>query len=651
MAEPQMSMAEKMAILTGRKKVEEKPPTPPPRVPEKHPPGVGSLFISDETCKKFNIEKKIDTENNIHFKADTKMVKEDIKNLGAESNFFPLKDMLMNYHEEYFLLRYIADDRYVCNHNFELVYLVEVRDAIIKELEDRIAAAKAAEGPRFWMNLGSDMEVDAEIVKDTRDPVLIQATKKRKDYYLKAALADREAYETWTSAAMECRPFSDPSFDGQFMVEQETATQAIPIIQDTGAQTVQKVHRNNQVQYQPITEDPAKIRDILSSKEMGDFLSKAKYRYVDALQQNEVFDLFEDEFAQFVDEEYQHGDKAVTSVSEYQSFSELNYGKSKMVSAIDWMPGKRGIVAVALTATHSFDERIQVAERVASSHVLLWTFADPVHPWAVLESISDVFCLRFNPVKPTIITGGCFNGQVNVWDITKAQDYQDARDRKEPEEPPIYLVKENKGEKKTVEPPFVPFLLMSTMATSHTSIVSDIHWLPKDFEISVDGVANNGETNLIASCSADGLIIFWDITSSKEPELDPSWSDERKWAAYEEQKYMWTPLYRLELKSESRRVGPLKMCRGFQETIYYCSTEFGEVAEVDLNIPTGTPNVAKVTGVHQGPVRAVLKSPFFDDVLFTVGIWTFALWRTNIEVHIIFFQLLNLFFVNITKIL
>ena len=36
---------------------------------------------------------------------------------------------------------------------------------------------------------------------------------------------------------------------------------------------------------------------------------------MDALQQNEVFDLFEDEFAQFVDEEYQHGDKAVTSVS------------------------------------------------------------------------------------------------------------------------------------------------------------------------------------------------------------------------------------------------------------------------------------------------------------------------------------------------
>ena len=66
-----------------------------------------------------------------------------------------------------------------------------------------------------------------------------------------------------------------------------------------------------------------------------------------------------------------------------------------MVSAIDWMPGKRGIVAVALTATHSFDERIQVAERVASSHVLLWTFADPVHPWVLIYKYLSKF-ITFN---------------------------------------------------------------------------------------------------------------------------------------------------------------------------------------------------------------------------------------------------------------
>uniref|UniRef100_A0A7I4DBB3 Uncharacterized protein n=1 Tax=Physcomitrium patens TaxID=3218 RepID=A0A7I4DBB3_PHYPA len=637
------SVAEKIALLTGKKK-EEKPPTPPPRVPEEHPYGVVSLHLLDATCERLNIEKKIDTENNMLFKADTKQIKEDIKVSGAVSDFYSIKDSLMNYHEPYFLLRYISDDRYVCDHNFELVVLPEVRDAIEKAVQDEIDAVTAGEGPRVWLNLGSDAEVDAEIVRNSRDPVVIKATKKRKEYYQKSILVDKESFENWTSSQMECRPFKDPSFD-QFMVERETATQAIPITKDNSAQTVQKVHRNNQMQYQPISKEAAETREILSSKEMGDFLSKAKYKYVDALQQNEVFDLFEDEFAQFIDDEYQHGDRAVTSVSEYQSFMDLNYGKNKMVSAIDWMPGKRGIVAVAITASHSFDERIQVANRPASSYVLLWTFADPIHPWAVLESSSDVFSLRFNPSKPTIIAGGCFNGQVIVWDIVKAQDYQDRRDRKEPEVPPNYLAKEKKGEKKVIEPPVVAFLLLSTMSTSQTSIVSDIHWLPKDFEISVTGVANNGEANLVASVSADGTIMFWDITKINEPQLDPAWSDERKWAAYEEQKYNWMPLHKLELNSESRRLGPLKLSRGFRGLTYFFSTEFGEVAEVDLSIAAGSPNVPKVTGVHQGPVRALLRSPFFDDVLLSVGIWTFALWRGGIEVHLVPFSNLSLNFV------
>lgn len=230
-------MAEKIALLTGKKK-EEKPPTPPPRVPEEHPYGVVSLHLLDATCERLNIEKKIDTENNMLFKADTKQIKEDIKVSGAVSDFYSIKDSLMNYHEPYFLLRYISDDRYVCDHNFELVVLPEVRDAIEKAVQDEIDAVTAGEGPRVWLNLGSDAEVDAEIVRNSRDPVVIKATKKRKEYYQKSILVDKESFENWTSSQMECRPFKDPSFD-QFMVERETATQAIPITKDNSAQTVQ----------------------------------------------------------------------------------------------------------------------------------------------------------------------------------------------------------------------------------------------------------------------------------------------------------------------------------------------------------------------------------------------------------------------------
>jgi hypothetical protein len=56
--------------------------------------------------------------------------------------------------------------------------------------------------------------------------------------------------------------------------------------------------------------------------------------------------------------------------------------------------------------------------------------------------------------------------------------------------------------------------------------------------------------------------------------------------------------------------------------------------EVDLNMPTGAANVTGITAVHQGPVRVLLRSPFFDNVILSVGIWTFALWRDGIEVLI-----------------
>jgi len=61
------------------------------------------------------------------------------------------------------------------------------------------------------------------------------------------------------------------------------------------------------------------------------------------------------------------------------------------------------------------------------------------------------------------------------------------------------------------------------------------------------------------------------------------------------------------------------------------------VGEVDLNIPASIPNISKITKALEGPVRVLMRSPFFDNVLLSVGIWTFALWKDSIEVHIVTF--------------
>jgi hypothetical protein len=86
---------------------------------------------------------------------------------------------------------------------------------------------------------------------------------------------------------------------------------------------------------------------------------------------------------------------------------DLNYGKSKMVSAIDWMPGKRGIVAAAVSASSSFDERVQVAGRPCSSHVLLWTFQDPIHPWVIILSYHN-FCFLLSVLRGKFVCTGTF---------------------------------------------------------------------------------------------------------------------------------------------------------------------------------------------------------------------------------------------------
>jgi len=54
-----------------------------------------SLYISNATFKKMNLEKKIDTKNIVRFKVHTNDVKKYIKELEATSYFYLVKESLM----------------------------------------------------------------------------------------------------------------------------------------------------------------------------------------------------------------------------------------------------------------------------------------------------------------------------------------------------------------------------------------------------------------------------------------------------------------------------------------------------------------------------------------------------------------------------
>ena len=51
--------------------------------------------------------------------------------------------------------------------------------------------------------------------------------------------------------------------------------------------------------------------------------------------------------------------------------------------------------------------------------ILVWTFATLMHPEYILESPVEVTCFEFNSAQPSLVVGGCCNGQIIMWDNSR----------------------------------------------------------------------------------------------------------------------------------------------------------------------------------------------------------------------------------------
>ncbi|KAJ7548217.1 hypothetical protein O6H91_07G003200 [Diphasiastrum complanatum] len=433
-------------------------------------------------------------------------------------------------------------------------------EATLKKKEIKVpnheAGVRKSNEASLWVSFGSEKEIEGERIHASQELVVVRASRKRKEFGLQHSFADRDAMETFSSGQMECRPFNDPSYD-KVIAEQDVGIQSIPSMKDMASQTMQEVPRNNCVQYQPRKFDAVEQKHIMASEPMSSYLKSIKMIYTDALQQNEVMDLFEDDFSSFGEEDDHFGRKSVNVITEYMSFSDLSFSKGKMISAIDWMPGKQGILAAACCESKPFDERLQSAGKPSNSYVLVWSFVDPIHPQIMLESYSDIFSLRFNPSSPQFIAGGCHSGQVILWDISLAQEQMERKSKVRED------YEQGKEKDKSHKAPVVLCSLLSLSEKSHNSIVSDLHWLPDGLQLDASGKITKGhagKAHILLSVAADG--------------------------------------------------------------------KFGEVCSGDFC--TARASIIKhISESHFGQVRALQRSPFFEDILLSIDIWTFALWKED----------------------
>eukprot|EP00026_Physarum_polycephalum_P002615 Phypoly_transcript_02622.p1 GENE.Phypoly_transcript_02622~~Phypoly_transcript_02622.p1 ORF type:complete len:855 (+),score=165.96 Phypoly_transcript_02622:154-2718(+) len=492
-----------------------------------------------------------------------------------------------------------------------------------------------------WISQGSEEEIKS--FGPGRDLIKLSISRKRKEFGAPNKFSDRDAHD----GLVECRPFKNPNYD-LMMKEVEVGIQGVPQMASTHTQTTWFRKVNATTQYEAMELNLAQRTLVQRAPELTSFLVRAMDDCLNlALQQNEAIDLFRQDFPEQAEEEaVLFGGKADNILREIQSFTDLRHSKDKMLGSAGWLPNARGVVAVACLENANFDERVAQSGKVRSSLILIWNFVDPIHPQALLEAPSDVTVLKFHP-SASILVAGCANGQILYYDLSVSLNGHTST---------------SQTSKKTVDPsaqkaniPIIPCTVMSSIEASHRTSVMDIIWLQNAQEFNKGRTTNllDQSTNTLAKATSttggvargtnlvkvtssmggvlkgtgggsssqfitiapDGQMLIWDIRFKKE---------------IKEMDMFWVPMHRMALTRLDARE-ELTLCAislAPTSTKFACATEDGELVLSDrAPLMEGTRVQPQITPCHHGPVKSLERSPFFDDILLTVGDWTVSVWK------------------------
>jgi hypothetical protein len=142
------------------------------------------------------------------------------------------------------------------------------------------------------------------------------------------------------------------------------------------------------------------------------FIDRVAFRVEEALQSNEIINVFQDDFEMLGDEEAAAGGKVNTTNMTLRTFIENDYCKGKRVSCIKFHPKKPYLVAMSMIDNMDFDTRSLIQGKSFESYVLILNFSDNhiITLNYVLETPIEVSCIEFHPENPNMLIGGCLNG-------------------------------------------------------------------------------------------------------------------------------------------------------------------------------------------------------------------------------------------------
>ncbi|XP_072552313.1 dynein axonemal intermediate chain 3 [Salminus brasiliensis] len=326
--------------------------------------------------------------------------------------------------------------------------------------------------------------------------------------------------------------------------------------------------------------------------------------------------------------------------------------------------------------------------------ILFWNFSDPINPQLMLECPDDVLCFQFSPTDPNIIAGGCMNGQVVLWDISAHVERLQGTHAGVGGNNLLHGNKLLQFEDTETDSPVVRYCAVSGVENGHRAPITDLQWLPDTFEVSRTGVPleNKSQKSVqIVTCAPDCCVMFWDLRTppvvaqslmerkqkTEEQILDNPYGVP---STFKHLDLTWKPLLRVTLPKVDGRgeYSPLKFSlrestfsssaeklpAGAERlevpqysqlqvpsakqskqskqledisTKFYVGTEDGEIVYTDWRLEKDndsgrlfSPKPTHCFRVHDGLVNTALRSPFFKDIILTVGVWNFAIWKEGV---------------------
>ncbi|XP_047914967.1 dynein axonemal intermediate chain 3 isoform X2 [Anser cygnoides] len=725
-------------------------------------PEIFPLVFTTKTQEIFNCRVDEDvTEENCFKLIKKEDIIQDLKTRAAISDFYPVKRVVLEYPGEELLVVFDANFQY--GQNFYLVASEEAKENFLKppdtaeEKEEKSEEEK--EGTldvhaykrsvrKPWVSLGSEKEVEEESVKGYVTKIKYMFSRARRKFGAPIRFTDRNASHVKDSY-VECTSYQDTTFSIK-LLERDVGVQMVPKVKEASTQTKWTYPKNAATQYSPRQLSNEEMEESLSSEKLKEFLTSVHLRMEIALQQNEIMNAFFDDWKALAEDETSSGDKSDVYLKAYQSFTDPQYLKDRSISCVRWHPTIYGIIAESATQQHSDEERINLSDKLLlqDSVIIFWSFSDPIHPQLILQCPHDIYCFQFSPSDPNIIAGGCFNGQVVLWDISKHEErLQNAKSitvgvkksvvnmdsasvlnllESNDTSEPSYM----EDDESVTEPPLVRYCATSSTEGSHKTVITDIHWLPDHFEVNRTGTTFENRAEIciqLVTCSPDwvsiakfedesvkktflkciencpdfktetedntiqsfcSLILFWDIRVTKLPgklsfekeknifDMPPGVPDTFKHLALS-----WKPLIKINLcKSDTEmEYSPIKICLLEQHHHYkildkaqslnkpqalarenpyakmsvpsnkplkvlesisnnfFVGTKDGEIIYSDWKIKidsdSGKPVSKKPSHkyiIHDEAVNTVQISPFFKDIVLSVGGWNFAIWKEGV---------------------